>query len=212
MDSCRSLIALLIVMILYPATRALRFDLQSGDMKCIAEDIPTRAMVVGKYSVVNPNEGHPLPPSHKINVKVMSAQETTYHQADGVETGQFAYSAGEGGDHVACFSAVDHSPEVTMTVDFDWRTGVHAKDWSNVAKKGQVDTMEFEVKRLLDTVSSIRDDMFYLRDREYEMQELNIGTNAKMAWLSFLSLVVCLSVAGLQLWHLKTFFEKKKVI
>jgi len=44
------------------------------------------------------------------------------------------------------------------------------------------------------------------------MQELNGSTNSKMAWFSFGSLVVCLSVAGLQFWHLKTFFEKKKLI
>ena len=40
---------------------------------------------------------------------------------------------------MACFWAVDHNPVETLTVDFDWKTGVAAKDWSNVAKKGQVD-------------------------------------------------------------------------
>lgn len=48
--------------------------------------------------------------------------------------------------------------------------------------------------------------------REEEMQQLNRSTNAKMATFSFLSLGVCLSVAGLQLWHLKTFFERKKLL
>lgn len=44
------------------------------------------------------------------------------------------------------------------------------------------------------------------------MQQLNRATNAKMATFSFLSLGVCLSVAGLQLWHLKTYFERKKLL
>jgi len=44
------------------------------------------------------------------------------------------------------------------------------------------------------------------------MQQLNRSTNSKMATLSFLSLVVCLSVASLQFWHLKTFFERKKLL
>lgn len=48
--------------------------------------------------------------------------------------------------------------------------------------------------------------------REEEMQVLNRATNTKMATFSFLSIFVCLSVAGLQLWHLKTFFERKKLI
>lgn len=54
--------------------------------------------------------------------------------------------------------------------------------------------------------------IFHACCREEEMQELNRTTNSRMGWLSFLSLFVCLSVAGLQLWHLKTFFEKKKLI
>ncbi|CAM8979954.1 unnamed protein product [Rhodiola kirilowii] len=89
---------------------------------------------------------------------------------------------------------------------------MEAKDWTNVAKKGSVDAMELELKRLFDAVTSIHEEMFYLRDREEEMQELNKSTNSQMAMFSFLSLLVCLSVAGLQFWHLKTFFEKKKLI
>lgn len=44
---------------------------------------------------------------------------------------------------MACFWAADHKPQITLTVDFDWKTGVAAKDWSNVAKKGQVDVSLF---------------------------------------------------------------------
>ena len=48
--------------------------------------------------------------------------------------------------------------------------------------------------------------------REEVMQERIRSTNAKMCWLSLLSIVIALSVGGLQLWHLKSFFEKKKLI
>ncbi|XP_010551413.1 PREDICTED: transmembrane emp24 domain-containing protein p24delta9 [Tarenaya hassleriana] len=193
-------------------SHSLHFDLQSGRTKCIAEDIKSNSMTVGKYAVVNPNEGHPLPPSHKVSVRVTSSYGNTYHHGEQVESGQFAFTAVEAGDYMACFSAVDHKPEVTLSVDFDWRTGIQAKNWANVAKKSQVEVMEFEVKKLLETVNSIHEEMFYLREREEEMQDLNRSTNTKMAWLSFLSLFVCLGVAGMQFWHLKTFFEKKKVI
>lgn len=193
--------------------RSLRFDLESGHTKCISEDIKSNSMTVGKYSIVNPNgEGHPLPESHKITVRVTSTYGNSFHYSDHVQSGQFAFQAVEAGDYMTCFWAADHKPQMTLTIDFDWRTGVAAKDWSNVAKKGSVDAMEVELKKLYETVTSIHDEMFYLREREEEMQELNRSTNSKMAWLSFLSLVVCLSVAGLQLWHLKSFFEKKKII
>ncbi|OMO93323.1 Emp24/gp25L/p24 family/GOLD family protein [Corchorus capsularis] len=205
-------IVILVLGILSPASESLRFELQSGQTKCIAEDIKSNSMTVGKYHVVNPNEGHPLPESHKLTVRVTSSHGNSFHSAEKMETGQFAFTASEEGDYMACFWAPDHSPPVTMTVDFDWRTGVHAKDWSNVAKKGQVDVMELELKKMYDTVTSIQEEMYYLRAREEEMQELNQATTSKMVWMSLLSLLLCLSVAGLQFWHLKTFFEKKKLI
>ncbi|CAN1313834.1 Transmembrane emp24 domain-containing protein p24delta8 [Linum perenne] len=44
------------------------------------------------------------------------------------------------------------------------------------------------------------------------MQELNRSTNSTMGWLGVFSLLMSLSVATFQFWHLKTFFEKKKII
>ncbi|WCJ22193.1 emp24/gp25L/p24 family/GOLD family protein [Euphorbia peplus] len=194
------------------SSESIQFELQSGHTKCIAEDLKKNSMTVGKYSIVNPNQGQPLPDSLKLTTRVTSSAGNSYHYADHVESGQFAFAAPEEGDYMACFWAPDHKPAVTLTIDFEWRTGVAAKDWTNVAKKGSIDMMELELKKLHDTVISIQEEIFYLREREEEMQEMNKSTNSRMGWLSFLSLLVCLSVAGLQVWHLKTFFEKKKLI
>jgi hypothetical protein len=51
--------------------RCLRFDLQSGQIKCISEEIKINAMTVGKYSIVNPTESVPLPESHRVSIKVL---------------------------------------------------------------------------------------------------------------------------------------------
>lgn len=48
----------------------MRFDLQSGATKCISDEIKSNSMTVGKYSTVNPNEGFPLPDTHKVTVRV----------------------------------------------------------------------------------------------------------------------------------------------
>ncbi|KAI3467307.1 hypothetical protein Pfo_023970 [Paulownia fortunei] len=205
-------LVLISVFLLWTRVESIRFDLESGHTKCISEDIKSNSMTVGKYQIVNPNEGHPLPESHKITVRVTSAYGNSYHYSDHVTEGHFAFQAVEAGDYMACFFAADHKPSTSITIDFDWKSGVAAKDWTNVAKKGSVELMELELKKMFDTVQSIHDEMYYLREREEEMQQLNRSTNSKMFWFSFLSILVCLSVAGLQLWHLKSFFEKKKLI
>ena len=48
--------------------------------------------------------------------------------------------------------------------------------------------------------------------REAEMRELSETTNARIAWLSIMSLGVCLGVSAWQLWHLKHYFQKKKIV
>ncbi|XP_004489416.1 transmembrane emp24 domain-containing protein p24delta9 [Cicer arietinum] len=207
------LLSILTLTSTFSFVNSMRFELQSGHTKCISEDIKSNAMTVGKYSVVNPNEGYPIPDTHKITIKVSSPHGNSNHYGDHVESGNFAFTAVEGGDYTACFWIPDsRMAPSTVTIEFEWRSGVAAKDWSKVAKKGQIEVMEFELKKLYDTVSSIHDEMFYLREREEEMQDLNKSTNSKMFTFSFLSIAVCLSVAGLQLWHLKTFFERKKLL
>ena len=71
-----------------------------------------------------------------------SSSGNNYHHSELVESGQFALTASEAGDYMACFWAADHKPAVTLNIDFDWKTGVAAKDWTNVAKKGSVDVSQ----------------------------------------------------------------------
>uniref|UniRef100_A0A0E0KE99 GOLD domain-containing protein n=1 Tax=Oryza punctata TaxID=4537 RepID=A0A0E0KE99_ORYPU len=222
--AARSLHYLLLLFLAGSPAGALRFDLQSGHTKCISDDIKVGAMAVGKYHVVAPegagsttssssSSSQPLlPDSHRVSLRVTSPYGNSLHYSENVQSGNFAFTASEAGDYLACFWAPDHRPPATVGFEFDWRSGVSARDWTNVAKKGQVDMMEVELKKLEDTIESIHEEMFYLREREEEMQDLNRRTNSWMAWLSFLSLAICLSVAGLQLWHLKNFFERKKLL
>lgn len=76
-------------------------------------------------------------------MQVTSIYGNNYHYADLVESGQFAFTAAESGDYSTCFSASDHNPAVTLTVDFDWKSGVTSRDWPNVAKKGQIDVSTY---------------------------------------------------------------------
>ena len=48
--------------------------------------------------------------------------------------------------------------------------------------------------------------------READMREVSEKTNGRVAWFSVMSLGVCIVVSVLQLWHLKRYFHKKKLI
>jgi hypothetical protein len=54
--------------------------------------------------------------------------------------------------------------------------------------------------------------MLYQREREVQMRDTNESTNLRVKWMSFLSIVVLLSLGAWQVYHLKGFFQDKKMI
>ncbi|XP_058775376.1 transmembrane emp24 domain-containing protein p24delta9-like [Vicia villosa] len=195
------------------SVECMRFDLPPGLARCLGEDVKKNSLTVGNYSIVNHNPGHPLPVNHTILVTVTSNKGTvSHHYADHVQSGQFAIQAHESSDYLVCVWDTTNDPQVSLTIDLDWRTGVAAKDWSYIAKKTNIDKMTFEVQKMQQAALSIMEDMTYLLERNTEMLVLNRITDNRMLLLIFVSLLVSFSVAGLQLWHLKTFFKKNKLL
>lgn len=64
-------LSLLLLVLFSSSTESLRFEIQSGHTKCISEDIKSNSMTVGKYQIVSPNEGQPLPDAHRFTVRVL---------------------------------------------------------------------------------------------------------------------------------------------
>ncbi|MED6148925.1 hypothetical protein PIB30_057586 [Stylosanthes scabra] len=194
------------------SVESFKFELNSGGAKCVAEDMKIHTMNVGKYDITNPNDAQPLPDSHRVNVRVTSIGGNTYHLGEKVASGQFSFVAGEAGDYIACFRAVEHDPPITLTIDFDWKLGVKTIGGNNVAKQSQVEIMVLQLKQMQESASSIREEMINLRLGQEKGEEFDLKSLHRIFLLSYISIFIILSVAGMQLMHLKRFFEKKKLI
>eukprot|EP00850_Spirogloea_muscicola_P024607 SM001139S24273 [mRNA] locus=s1139:75:745:+ [translate_table: standard] len=75
-----------------------------------------------------------------------------------------------------------------------------------------VQSMGLELRKLETAVEQVRMEMEYFRLREEIMRNTNENTNARVAWFSLIALFICLGLAAWQLWHLKVFFEHKKIL
>lgn len=190
--------------LLLPAL-ALRFDMAAVETKCFSEELQVKSIALVKYHVVSEN-------SPNISVRVSTPYGNLVHLQDSVLEGEFSFTASEAGTHMACFWIPHGTRDMKAVVDFNWWTGVAAKDWGSIAKREKIEGMDLELRKIEDSVKLIHEEMQYLRQREDEMRNINETTSTRLAWFSIASLLICLLVAGLQLWHLKTFFEKKKLI
>jgi len=203
----RAILLLLLCLQTWHRVEGVQFEVSSRTTKCVTEEIQRDVLVVGDYKVTFTSSDN-----LSVTAKVTSPHGNQLHYQENVQSGQFAFTSKESGNYMACFWLRNTSPNVNVNLALDWKTGVSAKDWASIAKKDKLEGLELELRKLEDAVESVHHELLYLRDREAEMRDLNELTNSRVAWFGIMSLLVCLAVAGWQLWHLKTFFEKKKLL
>ncbi|XP_019415831.1 PREDICTED: transmembrane emp24 domain-containing protein p24delta3-like [Lupinus angustifolius] len=195
---------------LLPKAEAIWLTIPNSGTKCLSEEIQTHVVVLADYYVITDDAAEAHQP-HTISVKVTSPYGNNLHHNENVTHGQFAFTTTESGNYVACFW-LESKHQESATVSLEWKTGISAKDWETVAKREKIEGVELELRKLEGAVEAIHDNLLYLKNREAEMREVSEATNGRVAWFSIMSIGVCISVSGLQLWYLKHFFRKKKLI
>ncbi|KAG0471598.1 hypothetical protein HPP92_016144 [Vanilla planifolia] len=205
----RALLFLLLCIAWVPDTAALWINLPSSGTKCVSQEIQPNIVVLADYSLSSGDSSHD---NSTISVKVTSPYGNTLHHKEKVAVGQFAFTTSEAGNYIACFWIDSGDKGVGASVNLDWKIGIAAKDWETIARKEKIEGVELELKKLEELVQVIHQNLLYLKSREANMREVSERTNARVAWFSIMSLGVCIAVSVLQLWHLKRYFQKKKLI
>ncbi|KAJ6932111.1 hypothetical protein NC651_007732 [Populus alba x Populus x berolinensis] len=192
---------------LFTVSQGVWLNLPPTGTKCVSEEIHNNVVVLSDYVVVSDDHSH-IP---TISVKVTSPYGNALHQTENVTHGQFAFTTHEAGNYLACFW-VDGHVQGDVSVNIDWKTGIAAKDWDSVARKEKIEGVELELRKLEGAVEAIHENLLYLKTREAEMRSVSETTNSRVALFSVMSLGVCVAVSALQVWHLKHYFQKKKLI
>ncbi|KAG2635389.1 transmembrane emp24 domain-containing protein p24delta3-like [Panicum virgatum] len=187
---------------------AVWLEIAPSGSKCVSEEIQSNVVVIGDYSVLY--EHHHAHPT--VAVKVTSPFGDIVHKKENVSMDQFAFTTAEAGNYLACFWVEGDDRGLVVKLNLDWKIGIAAKDWDSVAKKEKIEGVELELLKLEIAVQSIHENLLLLKSKEANMRDVSEKTNARVTWLSLLSLSVCVAVSVLQLWHLQEYFRKKKLI
>ncbi|CDY36275.1 BnaA01g31430D [Brassica napus] len=176
-----------------PAVEAIWLTIPRAGDRCVYEEIQANVVVVGDFLCIDQNNEVGLGPT--VNIRVTSAYGKEVYKRTNVTQGRFAFTTSESGTYLACLSmhkdqthyAVDNS---TAIVSLDWKMGIGTKDWDAIAKKEKIEASF----------------------KEASMREINEKTNKRVVQLSFMSVGLSVVVSLFQVWHLKGFFLKKKLI
>lgn len=72
--------------------------------------------------------------------QVTSPYGKNLHHMENVTVGEFAFTTQESGNYMACFTADAKSHgNKNVSISVDWKTGIAAKDWKNIAKKEKIE-------------------------------------------------------------------------
>ncbi|CAI5486543.1 unnamed protein product, partial [Closterium sp. Naga37s-1] len=165
----------------------------------------------GSYVAVNDGHGDPF----KVNAQVTDPSGQQLHWQHDVAEGHFGFTADETGEFSVCFwlpHEGHHDAKRTHKIDITWTTGKSQKSVSHGAKKERLDHFDLELQNLEDAIDKVTQEMSFFHERELAMRMKTEETHVYVAWLSVASLLVCGTIAALQLWHLKRFFERKKLL
>lgn len=189
----------------------LRFDIESGVQKCFTEELGKDILVVGEYTV-------PVSLNTYTRISVTGPDGNEIWNNQRLQTGSFSFLTEQGGDHMICFLDASKNPQEPTPmgekkrVTFKLKTGVEAKDYSEVAKREDLRPIEVELLRVEDLLWEINHDMNYFRKREADLRFTNESTSSRVHWLSLTTVFIVVVLGIWQIMYLKQYFMQKKLI
>ncbi|XP_015078682.1 transmembrane emp24 domain-containing protein p24delta3-like [Solanum pennellii] len=195
------------------AAEAIWLEIPSSGAKCVYEEIRNNVVVLVNYAVIVDNEPDKPKFIPDISLKVISPFANKLHHEENVTRGKFGFTTTEPGNYMACFFMNSQAPNgESVHIGLDWKTGIAAKDWDSIARKEKIQDIELVLMKFQAWVQASHEKIVYLEKREEEMSEVSERTNAVVALFSGMSLSLCILAAATQIWYLKRFFRKKKLI
>ncbi|UYV62526.1 TMED4 [Cordylochernes scorpioides] len=193
---------LFILLIAYfHSSHSLYFHIAETERKCFIEEIPDDTLVVG-YPQIGMHVEVRDPEDKIMLSKVYSAE------------GQFSFNSITPGEHVICLmsNSTKWFRGSQLRVHLDIQVGEHAVDYGNVAQKEKLTELQLRVRQLLDQVEDITKEQNYQRFREERFRQTSESTNQRVLWWSVIQTLILVCMGFLQMRHLKSFFQAKKLV
>lgn len=103
-------------------------------------------------------------------------------------------------------------PQIRRRVSLKILSGERAKDYSELAKEEHLSSLEVILRQMGDELQSLLRELEIVKDREANLRRVNEATHSKVVRYSVLSCLFMFCVGGYQMYYLRTYFKKKKLV
>ncbi len=229
------LLLLLALLLLQPA-RALYFLLgKDGAEKCFVEEMPAATMAVARYQNADWSPAN----DNYVHIAVKDIDDVVVHEQKAEVEGRFAFSSVEAGVYQVCLKVTQNATvhkasggwgifgglaktkkAVAATGEkrdkfkfhLSLTVGAKARNYNDLMKQKHLSDMEIEVLKVTDRLKDIQRELKYQNRREEQFRNTAESTNTRVMWWSILQMSIMLVSALFQSYHLKSFFEAKKLV
>ncbi|EGD77846.1 transmembrane emp24 domain-containing protein 10 [Salpingoeca rosetta] len=200
--------AVVVLLCLTQYSTAISFTLGANTRKCLQEDVDKDVLVVGEYEVSKS-------PALQINLEITDSRGHPVYRKEDAQKGKFAFTSDDYDVFEICFKSYlddKHRADSTVDISLNVKIGMEARSYEELAKAEKLQPIEANLKRLEDMSSAIVRSFAIMKDRERQHRDTNELTAERMLTFSLIS-IGCLVVFGVwQVWYLRRYFQKKKLI
>ncbi|KAF3990263.1 hypothetical protein FT663_01041 [Candidozyma haemuli var. vulneris] len=197
---------------------ALHFYLPTGNTRCFFEDLPARALVVGKLEAFEYSETtneYFKTNNLRLQITVDETFDANHRVVDQKSnpSGDFTFTSFDKGEHRFCLTPVyqDGTKGKWHRIFFDVAIGA-AEDYADSKSSHKVDALTLQIKQLNEKLRDINYEQEQIREREAIFRDQSESTNSRVVWWSIIQLAVLVGTCAYQLRHLKSFFVKQKIV
>lgn len=122
---------------------------------------------------------------------------------------KIAFTAVEAGNHQIC---LDNVNLIETSVNFEFLSGVSAKDYSDIAKKSNLKPIELNLKKLEDMITYLIRELSTIIAHEENTLALNDALSNKIILFSMLTLVSMIVVGFVETFYIQQYLQKRKII
>lgn len=187
---------------------AISFSLGANARKCLQEDVDKDQLVVGEYTVSETD-------AIKVNLEITDSRGHPVYRKEDAAKGKFAFTSDDYDVFELCFKTTlvpQHRADSTVEIDLAVKVGVEARSYEELAKVEKLKPIEANLKRLEDLAAAVVKSFAIMKEREREHRDTNEVTAERMLTFSLVS-IGCLVVFGIwQVWYLRRYFQKKKLL
>lgn len=145
----------------------------------------------------------------KVDILIKGPDKEIVYEKKDKETVVASLTAGKTGSHHMC---ITNKEKKDIVVDFEFLSGVNAKDYSSVAKQSTLKPLELNLQKLEDTISYIIEEMSNIVNYQEKSLAVNDELGSKIILFSCITMITMVIVGIIETVYIQKYLTNKKII